>query len=145
MYPPVQAGIRMTNSLGIGMNFNELGVFPEDVDPATGPFVRDTDVKEPSETVFFADSAYVSNPAEVNADLWVVDAARGYTWDGFGVWLFETPPARNNQRMRNCVRVFNRHSGFANCIFVDGHATAVKSSSLGWQYPRGHPLAKWDR
>jgi len=143
--PPVQAGVRMTNLFGIGMNFNELGVFPEDVDPATGPFVRDTDVKEPAETVFFADAAYVNNPAEPNADLWIADTAREYTWTGFGVSLFETPPARNDQWTRNCVRVFNRHAGLANCIFVDGHALAVKSSSLGWQYPRGHPLAKWDR
>src|ERR1700704_4893462 len=36
--PPIQAGIPITNLYGIGMNFNELGVFPENVDPATGRF-----------------------------------------------------------------------------------------------------------
>jgi prepilin-type N-terminal cleavage/methylation domain-containing protein/prepilin-type processing-associated H-X9-DG protein len=143
--PPIQAGIPITNLFGIGMNFNELGVFPENVDPATGRFVRASWVKFPSETVIFADSAYVDNPSELNGDLWIAALNRPNYWSGFGVWLFVTPPARNNQWNRNCVRVFNRHSGLANCVFVDGHAKAVKTSSLGWQYPRGDPRAMWDR
>ena len=142
--PLIQAGLPMTNAFGIGMNFNELGVFPEDVDPATGAFVRTSMVRNPSDTVFFGDAAYVSNHTETNADLWETDLQRHYTWEGFGVWLFETPAARNGQWNRNSVRVVNRH-GKANCAFVDGHAVAVKTSTLGWQYPRGDILARWDR
>jgi len=143
--PPIQAGIPITNLFGIGMNFNELGVFPEDVDPATGPFVKFSWVKAPAETVLFADAAYVDNPYEPNGDLWVAALNRPNYWSGFGVWLFVTPPARNDQWNRNAVRVINRHNGLANCAFVDGHVKAVKTSSLGWQYPRGDPRAMWDR
>jgi len=143
--PRTQAGIVMTNAFGIGMNFNELGVFPEDVDPATGPLVRVSSVKQPADTVFFGDVAYVQNPFEPNPDQWLADLDRQYTWQGFGVWLFVTPPARNDQWNRNCTRVINRHSGRANCCFVDGHIERTRTSTLGWQYPRGHPLAKWDR
>jgi len=143
--PPIQAGILLSNLFGIGMNFNELGVFPEVVDPATGPFVKYSMVKEPSQTIFFGDVAYVKNPGETNADLWVAFTERPYSWQGFGVWLFVTPPARNNQWMRNETRVINRHNGLANCNFVDAHTERMKTSKLGWQYPRGDPRAMWDR
>src|SRR5437016_5325072 len=116
--PPIQAGILLTNRFGIGMNFNELGVFPEVVDPATGPFVRYSMVKNPTDTIFFGDVAYVKNPGETNADLWVAFTERPYSWEGFGVWLFVTPPAGNNQWMRNETRVIHRHNGFDHCNYV---------------------------
>ncbi len=143
--PPVQAGIQLTNTFGIGMNFNELGVFPEDVDPATGKFVKYSMVHQPSATVIFGDVAYVANPEETDADLWVASTSRPYSWRGFGVWLFETPPARNDQWMRNETRIINRHAGLANCGFVDGSVHRMKTSEIGWQYPRGDPRAMWDR
>jgi prepilin-type processing-associated H-X9-DG protein len=143
--PEIQAGILLSNRFGIGMNFNELGVFPENMDPKTGPSVRYSWVKNPAETILFGDVAYVKNPGETNADLWVAFTERPYSWKGFGVWLFVTPPARNNQWMRNETRVINRHDGLANCNFVDGHTQAMKTSKLGWQYPRGDPRAMWDR
>jgi prepilin-type processing-associated H-X9-DG protein len=143
--PVIQAGLPMTNALGVAMNFNELGVFPEDVDPATGPLVRISWIKNPPETIFFGDAGYVKNPFEPKGDNWIVGLDRHYTWEGFGVWLFVTPPARNDQWNRNCTRVINRHAGRANCGFVDGHLEQTKTSKLGWEYPRGHPRAKWDR
>ncbi|MGZ5544142.1 MAG: prepilin-type N-terminal cleavage/methylation domain-containing protein, partial [Limisphaerales bacterium] len=82
--PTIQAGQPLSNAFGIGMNFNELGVFPEDVDPATGPLVRVSSVRSPSETVMFGDVAYVTNPYEADADKWRADLNRQYTWDGFG-------------------------------------------------------------
>jgi prepilin-type N-terminal cleavage/methylation domain-containing protein/prepilin-type processing-associated H-X9-DG protein len=143
--PMIQAGLTITNALGIGMNYNELGVFPENADPVTGPFVRLSTVRIPADTILFGDVAYVVNPAEPDADQWVPDLSRHYTWEGFGAWLFVTPPAPNNQWNRNCTRVINRHDGLANCTFVDGHVDRIKTSALGWQFPRGNPLAKWDR
>jgi prepilin-type N-terminal cleavage/methylation domain-containing protein/prepilin-type processing-associated H-X9-DG protein len=140
-----QAEVTLTNLYGIGMNFNELGVFPDNVDPATGPFVKMSSVKIPSATVMFADSAYVDNVYETNADLWIASFKRPNYWEGYGVWLFVTPAARNDQWNRNAVRVFDRHSGLANCAFVDGHVKAMKSSAIGWQYPRGDDRAMWDR
>jgi prepilin-type processing-associated H-X9-DG protein len=68
-----------------------------------------------------------------------------YTWNGFGVWLFEAPNARNDEWDRNETRGLNRHSGKANCALVDGHVRAMKTSELGWQYPMGDPNAPWDR
>jgi prepilin-type N-terminal cleavage/methylation domain-containing protein/prepilin-type processing-associated H-X9-DG protein len=143
--PLLQAGIPLTNALGIGMNFNELGLVPHNANPKTGKYVTTTMVAHTSETVVFGDAAYVTKPAELNADLWVANVNRKYTWEGFGVWLFETPDARNNEWMRNEVRVINRHDQRANCAFVDGHAARMKSSALGWNLPKGNPGVMWDR
>ncbi len=143
--PPTQGGVLLSNVLGIGMNFNQLGVFPENPDPKTGRFVKLSSVNIPSATLFFGDVAYVENYDETNADLWVADIDRETSWSGFGMWLFETPTARNDQWTRNAVRVINRHAGLANCGFVDGHANAQKTSTIGWQYPIGDPRALWDR
>jgi len=30
-------------------------------------------------------------------------------------------------------------------LFVDGHASSMKASEVGFQYPKGHALALWDR
>lgn len=143
--PVVQAEILLTNAFGIGMNFNELGVFPENPDPKTGKFVKSSMVGQPAATIIFGDVAYVLNKQETNADLWVANLDRPYSWKGFGVWLFETPAARNNQWMRNETRVINRHNNRANCTFVDGHCEQILTSKLGWQFRRGDPRAMWDR
>lgn len=143
--PITQAGIVLSNAFGIAMNFNELGLFPDNPDPKTGRFVKYSMVRDPSGTVFFGDAAYVKNPSEKNADKWIIDLNRGYSWNNFGVWLFVTPSARGGQWTRNCTRIVNRHNGRANCTFVDGHFQSTKTSKLGWQYPKGHPLAMWDR
>ena len=85
--PEVQGGVHLTNALGIGMNFNELGVFPENVDPKTGKFVKFTMIRNPSATVVFGDVAFVRNFTEKNADLWVANLDRVNPWEGFGFWL----------------------------------------------------------
>ena len=101
-------------------------------------------MKNPSETIFFGDVAYVKNPRD-DPDSWVPNPDRPYSWQGFGVWLFETPAAHNNEFMRNETRVLNRHNGLADCNFVDGHTHRIRTSRIGWQYPRGDPAALWDR
>ncbi len=143
--PRVQAGRPLTNLLGIAMNFNQLGRFPDDQHPAVSGGVKLLNVRHPADSVIFGDAAYVRNPFEPNADLWQPDVGRAYTWTDFGVWLFCVPTAPNGQWTRNCTRIINRHTARANCGFVDGHVTATKSSALGWQYPEGDPQALWDR
>lgn len=143
--PNMQGGVLLTNVLGIGMNFNQLGVFPDNPDPKTGNFVKLTSINRPASTLYFGDVAYIENYDETNADLWVADIDRETSWSGFGMWLFETPTARNGQWTRNAVRVINRHDDLANCAFVDGHVVAQKTSVIGWQYSPGDPQAEWAR
>ena len=143
--PPTQAGVVLTNVLGIGMNFNQLGVFPDKTNPKFVRFVKLSSLNRPASTLFFGDVAYVENFDEANADLWVADIDRQTSWSGFGMWLFETPSAPNDQWTHNAVRVINRHRGVANCGFVDGHVTAQRTSTIGWQYPQGDPRALWSR
>jgi len=140
--PLIQGDVPLTNMLGIGMNFNQLGVFPDNPDPKTGRFVKMSAVLNTSTTVFFGDVAFVENYKETNADLWFANLERKNPWQGFGFWLFETPSARHHQWTRNPVRIINRH-GLANCGWVDGHVNPTKTSSLGWQFPAGDPNALW--
>ncbi len=121
-----------TNAFGIGMNHPELGQFL-----TTLPSVKETQVKKPSATVVFGDAQVISNPAERDPDKWVAK-------DSLVNILFRTP---NNTPYYtdDPIRVFNRHNHRANVAHVDGHAEAVRTSSLGFQYPEGHALALWDK
>ena len=121
------------DDFGIGMNHPELGRFL-----TTGWIVKDADIVDPKETALFADSHSVRNPSESDPDRWQANMDSG------GSLLFRTP---NNEPWYTTSphRVINRHVTRANVTFVDGHAQPLRTSVLGFQYPPGHVLAKWDR
>jgi len=98
--------------------------------------VRMSAIRRPSKTIVFADSGKVSNPENHDdPDGWIEE----YPYD-----MFRTPdnkPFFDTQP----VRVVGRHSGRANAAFLDGHASSMRPSEMGFQYPAGHPKALWDR
>jgi prepilin-type N-terminal cleavage/methylation domain-containing protein/prepilin-type processing-associated H-X9-DG protein len=122
-----------TNSFGIGMNHPELGQFL-----TTMPSVRENQVKQPVATVVFGDAQVISNPTERDPDKWVAE-------NSLVNILFRTPNNEPYYTTVDPIRVFNRHSRRANVAHVDGHAVAVRTSTIGFQYPEGHPLALWDK
>ena len=121
-----------SNGFGIGMNHPELGQFL-----TTLPSVRESQVFRPSATVVFGDAQVIRNPNERNPDKWVpINSPVNI--------LFRTP---NNEPYYTSdpIRVFNRHKMRANVAHVDGHAEAVRTSSIGFQFPEGHAQALWDK
>jgi hypothetical protein len=124
--------LNVSNAFGIGMNHPELGQFL-----TTLPSVRETQVRNPSATVVFGDAQVIRNPSERDPDKWVAKPSTVNI-------LFRTP---NNEPYYTTdpIRVFNRHAGRANVAHVDGHAEAVKTSKLGFQFAEGHDAAQWDK
>jgi len=123
-----------TNNFGIGMNHVEIGQWL-----GNDPPIKEASVKKPSATVAFGDTYQIANPSEPDPDKWVPVS----TPNLYAVY-FRTP--NNGSHYYNKPnRVYNRHNKRANVAHVDGHAEALRTSSIGFQYPRGHPLALWDR
>ncbi len=131
--------IKVKDGLGIGLNHHELSVWL----PKPGVEIKRNQVRNPTETVHLADAAVIDNPDEQNPDLWIptVDPAR--QWAVFRMVFFRTP---NNGAYRSLPsRIVNRHTGRASLLYVDGHADAAPASRVGFEHPRGHRLAQWDR
>jgi prepilin-type N-terminal cleavage/methylation domain-containing protein/prepilin-type processing-associated H-X9-DG protein len=122
-----------TNGFGIGMNHPELGQFL-----TTLPSVKESQVKKPTATVVFGDAQVIRNPTERDPDKWVPK-------DSVVNILFRTPNNEPYYTTEDPIRVYNRHNGRANVAHVDGHAEAVRTSTIGFQYPEGHALAQWDK
>jgi prepilin-type processing-associated H-X9-DG protein len=121
-----------TNGFGIGMNHPELGQFL-----TTMPGVKENQVSKPSATVVFGDAQVIRNPAERAPDKWEPKVREVNI-------LFRTP---NNEPYYSTdpIRIYNRHKGRANVAHVDGHAEALRTSRIGFQYSEGHLLALWDK
>ncbi len=123
-----------TNKLGIGYNYPEIGVW-------LAGKVRETEVRKPSATVSFADAQAVKNPTEPEPDKWIPDnTSLGRQWVCI---LIRAPTVGDYNTLPQ--RPVNRHAGRCNIGFIDGHAENSKASKVGFQYPKGHELAQWDK
>ena len=124
-----------TNKLALGINYPEIGKW------LTGK-VREAEVRRPSETVVFADAQAVTNPYETNPDKWIPakDTLGGRQWVCI---LIRGPNTGDYHSLPQ--RPVNRHNQRCNIGFVDGHAEIGKASKVGFQYPKGHPQALWDK
>ena len=76
-------------------------------------------MRHPVETVHLAGAAIIENSNERDPDKWRVTVAPS--------------------------RIVNRHGGRSMMLFLDGHASSMKAREVGFQYPKGHPLAMWNR
>jgi prepilin-type N-terminal cleavage/methylation domain-containing protein len=141
----------LDNTLGIGMNHPDLGQWnASSAGAASAPKtkVRDIEVRQPAETIVFADAAQmVAGSADLDPDRWQPINPK------IGQWLFRTPTndccydAGGHQQ-----RVINRYNGRAAAMMMDGHAEFMKASAMGFQDPnngwqkilRADPRAKWD-
>jgi len=125
---------------GIGYNHDELGRLLGQNNPEFVSSHRLNQVARLSATVAFADAARIGNPVptdNADPDRWFPHA----TLDPQPI--FRTP---NNSAYNTLPeRVINRHNGMLNAGFLDGHVRRMKASELGFQYPRRHELALWDR
>ena len=141
-------GASVNNTLGIGINRPKFGV-EMDTAASANPPVKDTLVAHASESLLFADAGVVSSATlnSTSADNWEEDTSTpgsGSTYfkspNGTAAWWTATP----------AVRAVPRHQKRVNTTWYDGHAAAVKASTIGFidatGNPRaeGDPLALWD-
>jgi prepilin-type processing-associated H-X9-DG protein len=124
-------------ALGIGMNYPEYGW----TEPAgTGPIyptVRQSSVKQPSESIVFADAGGISNSNEPDADNWK-------EIPGTGAVYFRVPSDPQGFAAGDS-RSAPRHLKHVNVAFFDGHAAAIKNSTIGYGDPRTDGAALWPR
>ena len=118
---------------GIGIGHPQIGVW-------LGFGIAESRVKDPVNTVMFADSAKINNVGQPDPDKW---EARDPL---VGQIFFRTPTNEPwySDSSTHGQRVIGRHLGKLNALFVDGHGESVKTSSLGFQHSEYHEKAKWD-
>lgn len=131
--------VKPQDGFGIGLNHHELSNWL----PQPGNEIKVTAIKRPVETVQLADSAVIGNPNEKDSDKWKATTEPGQLWTVFRTVFFRTP--NNGAYVSLPSRIVNRHGGRAAMLFVDGHAEAERAAKVGFEHPRGHPLALWDR
>lgn len=111
--------------MGIAMNHPDIGRFLWDP-------MKISRVKHPVETLLMADSGLVANPAELKPDSWVEVPNQHRLW-------FRTP--LNNKTGgyydSDPQRPLNRHNGRCVSAFADGHGTAARVSTFGFQFYPG--------
>jgi prepilin-type N-terminal cleavage/methylation domain-containing protein/prepilin-type processing-associated H-X9-DG protein len=125
--------------LGIGMNFPEYGWTEPagNVSYYPGPLPNENSVDQPSQSIFYADAGEISNPGEPNPDNWTEVPGSGS--------VFFRVPTDTTMYSTGDARSVPRHGGRVNVAFFDGHAAAIKNSSIGYQEPRTADDALWAR
>ena len=131
--------VQRQHGFGIGLNYHELSIWR----PQPGHVIKYDDIKHPVDTVHLADAAIIENPTERDPDKWRVTVDPSKKWTIFRTVFFRTPNGGAYYSLPS--RIVNRHGGRSMMLFLDGHASSMKASEVGFQYPKGHPLAMWDR
>jgi prepilin-type N-terminal cleavage/methylation domain-containing protein len=132
------------NTLGIGLNHPEFG-WPLDASGGGAYAVRESQFTKPSSSVIFADAAAVTSGTMnlANADLWVED--KTYTAAmldaGFGSCFFRVPS--DGGFSSGDGRSVPRHSVRVNTASPDGHAAAIRNSTIGYSLPATDSGALW--
>jgi prepilin-type N-terminal cleavage/methylation domain-containing protein/prepilin-type processing-associated H-X9-DG protein len=130
-------------TLGVGINRPKYGVEMDTPATANTP-PKDTAVVHPSESLLFADAGAITDAssASANADSWVEDTASS---NGTGSSYFKSPTSNPGWWAATpAVRTVPRHQSRCNTTWYDGHASAVKPSTIGFQYAEGDARALWD-
>ena len=147
--PTLQAkATGVTNKvLGIGMNLPEFAR-EYDWNDMQQP-VNEKSVRNPSQTVVFADSGKVTSspsPTANNADDWQEDTSASAFGPGAYTVAFDVPsfwPGPNTWIQVGRLTI-PRHNKRLSTVWFDGHAELFKNSDLGYGYPAGDPNALWD-
>ena len=111
------------SGLGIAMNHPDIGRWL--VDP-----MKISRIKHPVDTLVLADAGLITNPAEPKPDLWVEQ-------ENMQQLYFRTPVndlSGDTYYTSFPQRAFNRHNHRCTGAFADGHAAAVRVSTIGFQY-----------
>ena len=120
----------ITSRLNIGINLQLSGGW-------TNVFIPESKVNQPSATIYFVDTAIVSNPNEVNPDLFA-EAPGSLSIH------FRTDPVNDSSFYSHPTRIVNRHQQRANIVMVDGHVESKRASDVGYFAPIGSPANLWD-
>jgi prepilin-type processing-associated H-X9-DG protein len=122
--------------IGYGMNLQVAGAFLVQSETYATHL---TEIQHPSQTVLFADAAFVTRTTMTRPiHEWQEDATRPR-----GCWTLRTPS--DSLWHFAPARLMPRHHGRANAAFVDGHAETLTPVQLGYGLPLGHPKNWWDR
>ncbi len=114
---------------GININLAATRGASDDVNwQPSGPFLKTTDLLHPTDTIYFADNAYITNPSETDPDKWLPNLTA--SWLHFRT-QYNNDDSLNSLYMSEPTRIYNRHSGRANLGFLDTHAEAKKASKVG--------------
>lgn len=141
----IGGGISTNNTLGIGINYPEMGVLALS-GLANVPWTKESAVSRPSACIVFADAGAVTLATRaLNPDLWKpdapYDAAAAQYWGG-GATYFRTPSDPGGYASGD-ARSVPRHNKRVNFGFFDGHSEIMKNSKAGYNfYKGGGPGAK---
>jgi prepilin-type N-terminal cleavage/methylation domain-containing protein/prepilin-type processing-associated H-X9-DG protein len=122
--------------LNIGINLNLAGTISIDPNIHRSWSLKVSSVPHPSQTIYFSDCQYITNPTETDPDKWVGKPNAS--------WVHWRTPNDGNY-ITEPTRVLNRHSGRAQMGFVDGHNEPFKASKIGLNLPEGDPGNMWDK
>ncbi len=114
--------VSVGNGFGIAMNHPDIGRWL--VDP-----VKISRIRQPVDTLIMADAGLIANPTETKPDLWVETKNKQQLY-------FRTPlnDLSGGYYASDPQRAVNRHNQRCVGAYADGHAAAVRVSTLGFQY-----------
>ncbi|NBV21685.1 MAG: prepilin-type N-terminal cleavage/methylation domain-containing protein [Proteobacteria bacterium] len=116
--------------LNIGVNLELSGGW-------TNVFFPETKVPKPAATIYFVDTAIVSNPNETNPELFT-EAPGNLSIH------FRTDPVNDANFYIHPTRIVNRHTKRTNIVMVDGHVETMSAGNVGYFLPQGDPRNLWD-
>ena len=144
------------NNSSFIVNFDQFVYWPDSLrlggymtSPNMQQPVNEKSVRNPSQTVVFADSGKVTSspsPTANNADDWQEDTSASAFGPGAYTVAFDVPsfwPGPNTWIQVGRLTI-PRHNKRLSTVWFDGHAELFKNSDLGYGYPAGDPNALWD-
>jgi prepilin-type N-terminal cleavage/methylation domain-containing protein/prepilin-type processing-associated H-X9-DG protein len=114
--------------LNIGINLNLAGTISIDPNIPKKWSLKVSNLAKPSQTVYYADCQYITNPSETDPDKWQPQANAS--------WVHWRTQYNNNDTanalyISEPTRILNRHSGRAQMGFADGHNEPLRASKAG--------------
>lgn len=134
--------------MGIGINYDQIGK----VNGATPNFIKLTQVRKPTDTVFFADAGAEtgwtggggSGVSIPNWDNWG-DYTGATANNGYGNVLFRENVTDDFANFQNGdANSIPRHNHRVNVAWGDGHVQTIKNSEISYSFGKGTNGAKWD-
>ncbi len=129
--------VSTNHPLGISMNYPEYGAIVPAGSWMASVYARckENQVTQPSQSVFLADGATISNPTQTNPDFW-------QEVPGTGCSYFRVPSDPEGYPTGDS-RSVPRHGKRVNIASFDGHAARARNSSIRYDLPRTDGGSEW--